>query len=206
MRAIFSSALMAMTVLVLSSCTALAQDRPSSPRGETATQIGGAYDDGDYEGGSWVAIDYSRPILRGRTEMFGSGDSYGTSVSGNGPVWRAGANKSTRLMTETDLMFGDNPLPAGEYSLFIELVSESEWMLILSNHQAQAQSGEGEGIWGAYGYSADMDVFRTAMSVSEAPFTFDQLTFSFVNMTQEGGTLALMWDNTLATVDFSVAR
>ena len=68
----------------------------------------------------------------------------------------------------------------------------------VSNHKAQAVSGQGEGIWGAYGYSEDMDVFRIVMSVSEAPFTFDQMTFSFVNMTQEGGTLALVWEDTLA--------
>jgi hypothetical protein len=47
-----------------------------------------------------------------------------------------------------------------------------------------------------------MDVARVPMKLSKAPFSFDQLTYSFVNMTQQGGTLAIMWDNELATVDF----
>ena len=181
--------------------TSHAQDRPASPRGEVSTQVGGAYGDDGYEGGSWVVIDYGRPILRGRTDMLGSGDSYGEAVKSGAPVWRAGANKSTRLMTETDLMFGNVHLPAGEYSLFVEPDAD-KWTLIISSHQAQAVYQQGEGIWGAYGYDESKDVARVEMTLSKAPFSFDQLTYSFVNMTQGGGTLAIMWDSELATVDF----
>ena len=180
----------------------LAQDRPASPRGEVSTQVGGAYVDGDYEGGKWIVVDYSRPILRGRKDLFGSGETYGDTIKANAPVWRLGANKSTRLMTETDMMFGNAHIPAGEYSLFIELDAD-KWTLIISNHKAKSSgSSDEEGIWGAYNYDAAMDVARVPMKLSEAPFSFDQLTISFVNMSQHGGTLAIMWDNELATVDF----
>ena len=37
------------------------------------------------------------------------------------PVWRAGANVSTRLKTEVPLTFGGKTVPPGEYSLFIDL-------------------------------------------------------------------------------------
>ncbi len=63
-----------------------AQERPASPRGEVSTQVGGAYVDGDYEGGKWVVIDYGRPILRGRTGLFGSGATYGDAIKANAPV------------------------------------------------------------------------------------------------------------------------
>ena len=110
-----------------------AQDRPASPRGEAATQVGGSYNDnGRYEGGSWVVVDYGRPILRGR-DLFGSGAEYGQAFLRGAPVWRLGANQSTVLTTETDLMFGGQRLPAGEYTVFAEL-SESEWTLIFSNN------------------------------------------------------------------------
>ncbi|MDE2996141.1 MAG: DUF2911 domain-containing protein [Bacteroidota bacterium] len=114
---------------------------------------------------------------------------------------RAGANKSTTLVTESDLMFGNAHLPAGEYTVFIEPDAD-KWTLIISSHKAQAVYQQGEGIWGAYGYDAEMDVMRLDMALSKAPFSFDQLTFSFVNMTQSGGTLAIMWENELATLDF----
>ena len=201
MRTFLLAAIAALSIILLPT-QAEAQDRPASPRGEVSTQVGGAYNaDGDYENGKWIVIDYGRPILRGRTNMFGEGDSYGESVKSGAPVWRAGANQSTMLSTETDLMFGNAHLPAGDYTLFIEPDAD-KWTLIISNHKAQAVYQEGEGIWGAYGYDESKDVLRAEMTLWEAPFNFDQLTFSFVNMTQQGGTLAVMWENELATIDF----
>jgi len=200
MRTFLFTAFAALLLMALPS-TVQAQDRPASPRGEVSTQVGGAYGDDGYEGGKWVVIDYGRPILRGRTGMFGEGSNYGEAVKSGAPVWRAGANQSTMLTTETDLMFGNAHLPAGEYTLFIEPDAD-KWTLIISNHKAQAVYQEGDGIWGAYGYDESKDVLRAEMTLSEAPFSFDQLTFSFVNMTQMGGTLAVMWENELATIDF----
>ena len=170
--------------------------RAASPRGEAATQIGEA----------WIAVDYGRPILRGRTNIFGSGDDYGTQVSGNQPVWRLGANKSTRLNTETDLSFGSGTVAAGEYSLFAELSADA-WTFVVSSHEAK-DSGreEGPGIWGAYGYSQDMDVVRVPMEVMQLDTSIDQFTISFLNVTSEGGTLAVMWESTMATVDFTVGQ
>lgn len=168
-----------------------AQDRPASPRGEAATQIG---DD-------WIVVDYGRPILRGRTAIFGAGESYGEGVLAGGEVWRAGANKSTRLMTDRDLMFGNNHLPAGEYSLFVDL-SATGWTLIVSSHKAQSVYQEGEGIWGAYGYNSDMDVFRVAMTMTEAPMSIDQFTIFFSDVTEHGGTLNMAWENTIASASF----
>ena len=191
--------------LLLTADLAQAQ-RAASPRGEAATQIGGEFDGRRYTGGQWIVVDYSRPILRGRTNIFGEGDSYGEAVNGGAPVWRAGANKSTRFMTETDLMFGDQTLPAGEYSLFIDLEGEDDWTLIFSNHAAKDNfRDEGDGLWGSYNYTEDKDVLRVPMTVQMHPTSFDQLTYAFIDMTQQGGTLALMWENTMATVDFMAA-
>jgi hypothetical protein len=169
-----------------------AQDRPASPRGEAATQIG---DD-------WLVVDYGRPILRSRTSIFGEGESYGEGVLANAEVWRAGANKSTRFMTERDLMFGNNHLPAGEYSLFVDLAADG-WTLIVSSLAAK-NSGreEGPGIWGAYNYTADMDVFRTAMMMTESPMSIDQFSIFFSDVTEQGGALNMAWENTIASVSF----
>jgi len=185
---------------------AQAQDRPASPRGEASTQIGGAYMDGSYTGGKWIVVDYSRPILRGRTNIWGSGSEYGTALLGGAPVWRAGANKSTRFKTETDLIIGGEALPAGEYSLFIDL-KEGAWTLIVSDHKAKMGSRtDDEGIWGSYSYTPEMDVLRTELKLESGSTSVDQLTFVFTDMSQEGGTLALMWDHVVASVPFSIDR
>ena len=190
-------------VLLVGASAALAQ-RPASPRGEAAIQVGGEYEERRYVGGKWITVDYGRPILRGRTGIFGEGENYGQGANAGAPVWRAGANQSTRFMTEVDLKFGDKTLPAGEYSMFIDL-KEGDWTLIMSTHAAKNGFREpGEGLWGVYNYTPDKDVLRVSMDVDSMPVSYEQLTISFVNVTAEGGSLALMWENTVAMASFSL--
>lgn len=190
-------------VLLVAASAALAQ-RPASPRGEAAIQVGGEYEERRYVGGKWITVDYGRPILRGRTGIFGEGSDYGKGANAGAPVWRAGANQSTRLMTEVDLKFGDKTLPAGEYSMFIDL-KEGDWTLIMSTHAAKNGFREpGEGLWGAYNYTPDKDVLRVSMDVDSTPVSYEQLTISFVNVTAEGGSLALMWENTVGMASFTL--
>ena len=183
-----------------------AQNRPMSPRGQAATQIDGMLDaDGQYQGGSWIIVDYGRPIMRGR-DLFGSGAEYGQAFLLGAPVWRVGANQSTRFMTEVDLMFGDQRLPAGEYSVFAEL-AEGEWTLIFADWGVKQSFREEtpNALWGAYGYTPDRDVLRTTMSVMTNSTTMDQLTIAFANMTQQGGDFMIFWDDQVASASFRVA-
>ena len=183
------------------------QRRAASPRGEAATQIGGTFNEqGRYEGGSWIVVTYGRPIKRGR-DVFGSGADYGRNFLRGAPVWRVGADKSTRFMTESDLMFGDQRLPAGEYSMFAEL-SENEWTLIFSNWGAKDGFREDnpDALWGAYDYTTDRDVLRTTMSVTTSDMSSDQMVILFIDMTADGGTLAVWWDDQVASTPFSLAR
>ena len=183
------------------------QRRAASPRGEAATQIGGTFNEqGRYQGGSWIVVTYGRPIKRGR-DVFGSGADYGRNFLRGAPVWRLGADKSTRLMTEVDLMFGDQRLPAGEYSMFAEL-SEGEWTLIFSNWGAKDGFREDnpDALWGAYEYTPDRDVLRTSMSVTTSDMSSDQMVILFTDMTADGGTLTVWWDDQVASTPFSLAR
>lgn len=189
----------------------LAQEgRPLSPRGTAATQVGGVWSEEGrprYTDGKWIEIDYGRPILRGREDLFGSGEEYGKRLNAGAPVWRAGANQSTRFSSEIDLELGDAVLPAGEYSLFIDL-QEGAWTLILSRLAAQERydPNDKDAVWGAYGYTQEMDALRAPMQLGESPYSVDQLTFGFIDMTQKGGKLAVWWDRKMATIPFAVAE
>jgi hypothetical protein len=115
---------------------------------------------------------------------------------------------STRLKTEVDLVLGGTTLPAGEYSLFIELKSATEWNLIVSNHKAQERYNpdDKEAIWGAYGYDASNDVLRMPMQVGALANSIDELTYVFSDVTEAGGALVLVWENTIGTAPFAVAE
>jgi hypothetical protein len=101
------------------------------------------------------------------------------------------------------LMFGDKHVPAGEYSLFVDLKLPA-WTLIISSWGAQARFDpqNREALWGAYNYTPDKDVARVSMPVERLPFAVDQLTWTFLDMKNDGGRVALMWGNTLASAVF----
>jgi len=197
----------AIAALVAGSLAQTPVRKPASPAGTAATQIGGKYVDVQgrqrYQDGKWVEVTYGRPIKRGRQNLFGAGADYGKAVSDGSPVWRAGANQTTRLKTEVPLVFDGKTLPAGEYSVFVEL-KENAWTLIFSNWPAQENYDPNNkaALWGSYGYTPDKDVLRAAMKVETLPFSVDQFTIAFIDMAADGGKLAIMWDKTMATASF----
>ncbi|HEY1434090.1 MAG TPA: DUF2911 domain-containing protein, partial [Thermoanaerobaculia bacterium] len=176
-----------------------AQDKkPLSPAGTASAMVGtkwGAPDkDGERSatGGKWIEVTYSRPMLRGRTNIFGKGADYGKTVYGGAPVWRAGANQTTKLTTEVPLMIGGKKVAAGSYDVFVEL-KEGAWTLILSTQPTQDKydSNEKTKIWGSYGYDAKFDVARAPMTMMTPAVSIEQFTIGFVDMTDAGGKLAM---------------
>ena len=178
--------------------------RVASPSGSSATEIGGIYDArAGNVGGRRVEILYGRPLKRGR-DLFGP-DDFVEFLNDGAPVWRAGANLSTRLRTEAPLEIGGTTVAPGEYTLFVEL-SREVWTLIVSTWPAQStyDYDNKDALFGAYDYTPDRDVVRAPMVLEELPYSFDQLSWQFLDMTDTSGRLALFWDETMASVAFRV--
>src|SRR5687767_13220582 len=138
-----------MAVVVAGTVSLHAQGREASPDGVASTHVGGR----------WIDITYGRPILRGRTGIFGSGADYGTKVYDGAPVWRAGANVSTRLTSELALEIGGTRVAPGEYVMLIELKSPKEWTFILTT-QSWVRDFDGNNkvdLYGAYNYTPAKD-------------------------------------------------
>ena len=187
---------------------ASAQNRALSTRGHTATQIGGSYNaEGRYEGGRWIDIRYGRPILRGRQGIFRDGGEYGQRIYAGAPLWRVGADQTTTFTTEADLVIGGQRLEAGEYTMFADLADPSAWTLIFTTWGVKQTFGDDDPstLWGAYGYDDSRDVMRTTMSVDTAGRSLDQLQIGFLDMTRQGGTMYVHWDDQLATVPIELA-
>jgi hypothetical protein len=213
----------AVMVTVAAGVVAFAQQAPPrgmSPDGSAQVQVLGQWVKPDrpaftlgretYQGGKWIEIKYGRPLQRGR-DLFGSGPTYGKAANDVGapglpppPVWRAGANVTTRLNTEVPLRFGKTTVPAGDYGLFIDLKLPA-WTLIISNWPAQQKYDPANktALWGAYGYTPDKDVARVDMKLEKLPFDVDQLTWTFLDMKNDGGRLGLIWGTTLASTPFT---
>lgn len=202
------AAVLAGVAAALIAAGALAQERRlRSPPGHSAVQVGGAFDPVQYGylGGPWIDVHYGRPLKRGR-DLFGPPD-WAAMLNDGAPVWRAGANQSTRLVTEAPLIIGGARIEPGEYTLFIEL-SDDSWTFIVSSWPAQRtyDHENRDALFGAFDYTDDRDVLRTPMALETLPASFEQLSWQFLDVTARGGRLALLWDDRMASVRFTVAE
>ena len=114
----------------------------------------------------------------------------------------------TRLRTEVPLVLDGKRVPPGEYTLFIDMKSRTDWTLIVSSQPAQAADDvpTRSKVWEAFAYAPDKDVARAQMNVERLPYSMEQLTYAFTDVTGAAGTLRLMWDSVMASVAFTVAR
>jgi hypothetical protein len=193
-----------MTAAVMTLCLAGAvslqgqERRQASPDGTSATQVNGR----------WIEIVYGRPILRGRTNIFGTAADYGKTLFDGGTVWRAGANVSTRLKTDVALEIGGKRVNPGEHVMLIDLKGPGDWTLILTS-QPYTQTFNPQNtkeLYGGFNYRPEFDVARTPMKTESLPFTVDQLTWSFTDVTPSGGTLRIAWERVMASAPFKILK
>jgi hypothetical protein len=184
---------------------------PASPPGQAALQLGGTWEEADgggrrYRDGKWVVIDYSRPLLRGRKNIFGADEDYGRAVTANAAVWRAGANATTRLTTQAALVVGDKTIESGVYNVFVDLKPDN-WTLVLNTQPVQEQYDPKDKVrlFGAYNYDPKFDVARIPMRVRSTDISNEQFTIAFLNATDSSATLAMAWEHTVAMVDLRLA-
>jgi len=185
---------------------------PPSPMGQASIQLGGTWEktaEGGqrYKDGKWVVVDYGRPLLRGRKDIFGAGADYGTQVMDGSAIWRAGANDTTRLTTQAPLQIGGKTIQPGVYSVFVDL-KPGTWTFVLSTQPVQEKYDPNDKVklYGAYNYDAKFEALRAPMTVKAGTDVVEQFTIGFVNVTDARATLTMAWDRTLASVDMSVAR
>ena len=182
-----------------------------SPQGQAAIQVGGRWEktaEGGqaYRDGKWIVVDYGRPLLRGRKEIFGAGADYGKTVNAGAPLWRAGANNTTRLTTQAPLQVGGKTLAPGIYNVFVDL-KPGNWTLVLTNQPVQEAFDPNDKVRlsGATNYDPKFDLLRAPMTVRMSDASVEQFTINFTNVTDAGATMTMAWDKTVAAIDIRLA-
>lgn len=149
--------------------------RYTSPEAKTTATIGGKV----------FTVDYYAPSAHGRKIMGG--------LVPYGEVWCTGANIATGFTLGADIRMGSLRMPKGSYSIWT-LPGEKEWMLIINKETGQFHLN----------YNQALDFGRTKMNLR----TLAQPVETFrVDLRDEGGnqgTLALVWENTEASIPFTV--
>ena len=167
--------LLACTALLAAAGTIFAQGgAPASPP-ETASGT---------VGGKTVTITYSSPKVKGREGHIFTKDGL-ISKNPHYPVWRAGANGATTLKAESDLMIGDLHVPAGSYTLFVDISDPDNWVLIVNK-----KTGE----WGL-AYDAAQDLGKVKMQMAKPASMMEALKYTIAD-----GKVTLSWENKEASV------
>ena len=143
------------------------KDRPDVSQRASTMQVIGT----DTE----ITITYHRPGVKGRT-VWKNGDRFNEAgvivpYDGTPRPWRAGANETTSITFDDDVLFEGRSIPAGTYGLFV-IPTDGDWTVIL-NRQWQG--------WGSFNYDQAQDVARVQVRPEEAEhgewlrYGFDQL-------------------------------
>jgi hypothetical protein len=141
-------------------------------------------------GGKTITITYSSPGVKGREGAIFTKDGLIQKTHKSYPVWRAGANSATTLHTDGDIMIGDLMVPAGTYTLFVDISDPARWVLIVS---------KATGEWGL-SYDPTKDLGKTPMMTSKPPAMVENLVYTLTDDGHGKGTLTLAWEDVTASV------
>jgi hypothetical protein len=172
------------TGILLASTAVFAQQKPmaSPPEKEIATIHG-----------KTISITYNSPRVNGRAGHIFTKDGL-ISHDPHYPVWRAGANPATTLHTDADLKIGDINVPAGTYTVFVDISDPAQWVFIVS---------KATGEWGL-AYDGSKDLGRTKMMTSMPSGLVEDLKYTITDDGGGKGTLTLAWEHMRASVPFWV--
>ncbi len=172
------------TGLLVAAATLAAQQKPPASPPETASGT---------IGGKAITIQYSSPRVNGRAgKLFGPDGRI--SKDPHYPVWRGGANAATTLKTEANLKIGELNVPAGTYTLFVNIADPDHWKLIVNK-----QTGE----WGLR-YDKSYDLGETDMTMSTPPSTVEDLKYTITDNGGGSGSITLEWENHVASAPVGV--
>lgn len=165
------SFLLLLSLIIVKSSFAQLKSPNASPRSNISQIIGLVS----------VNLDYSRPSKKGR-EIFGGLVPYNK-------IWRTGANNPTTISFSDYVKINNQLISAGEYHLY-SVPTESTLDLVIY---------EKTDAWGSLPtFDKSKVVARVSSDFIDLPNTVETFTISFENISNNGSTLNIMWDNKLA--------
>ena len=136
-----------------------------------------------------IEIEYSRPSMRGR-EVFGNLVPFGK-------VWRTGADNSTKISFDTDVIISGKTIQSGTYSIF-SIPNKESWEVILYSDVE---------LWGVpRDWSENKIVFSSMFDVKKLKKsnTVETFTISFNDLTNNDVNMSISWENTSVDIKIEV--
>lgn len=139
-------------------------------------------------GATKVSLDYSRPLARGRADLFGS-------VVHWGELWTPGANEATVLDVSDTITLEGHSVPTGRWSMWVIPSQVGAWELVLDKNDSLFHTQRPE---------LTDDQIRFPLEVRQDAPHEEALLWSFPRIAQNGGTMRLNWGTTQIDLDVAV--
>ena len=187
-----------LSLLVIVASSAAAQQQPMlvAPSGRATAEVTLALADTvarKTAKPSKIRLDYGQPSLRGRKLLTDSLVPYDKA-------WRTGANESTTLTTDVDLVIGGQSVPKGAY-VIQTLPGHAGWKLLIQKDVGQAPAEA------ATTYNPANDVARVDLRQTALRGPIESLTMWLIPSREPGkarGQLVIAWSNISLATDWSV--
>ena len=172
----FALGLLSVLLATCFAAAALAQHHAKNPRATSTLTLKG----------KTVSVEYGQPSLKGQTI------EQRLAELKPGGLWRMGADTSTTFKTDADLAFGDVSIPAGEYSIWMQLQEDKSWKLLFDQKHGQ---------WGAPSPPASEAFASAPLKDSKAANSVDLVTITLAKA-GKGGKITIQWGTLEASAAF----
>lgn len=135
-----------------------------------------------------IQVDYSRPIARGRSPLFGN-------VIHWGEVWTPGANEATVLELSDTVELEGHSVPAGRWSVWLVPSNVGPWEILLDPRDSLFHTQRPE-----IGAESQIRVPVEPQPVEHV----ELLTWSFPHVTRTAATLQFAWGTTAVPLEIRV--
>lgn len=136
---------------------------------------------------SKITLAYSRPAARGRT-IFGNRADGQPGLVPYGRIWRVGANESTKITFDSDVVVHEQILPKGTYALYA-FPEEDEWEIVF--HKNLSHWGDGR-----TAYNPKEDALRIIVKPKSTLSFQENFLISFDEITHDSVKMILHWAGT----------
>jgi hypothetical protein len=136
--------------------------------------------------GTTITVNYARPRLRGRTDVFGTQVPWGE-------IWTPGANEATTLAVSKDVTIDGHAVAKGKYSVWI-VMAHGDWVMVLDRDTT---------LFHTNGPKERPGQVRFKVRKETAPVT-EVLTWSFPDVRATRTRLMMQWATTAVPLDIAV--
>lgn len=132
--------------------------------------------------GTTFTIEYYRPVMRGRTDLFGKQVHWGET-------WTPGANWATTFEFNRDVLLNGHAVPKGKYSVWLVTSKDSAWTFFLHKASRRFHTARPKA-------DGDSTVVRLAIHPETAP-AMEALLWYFPSIQRDTATLHMHWATTV---------